>query len=288
MPGQQAWSSPRHRRSTMSYASIIVAVDPGERTAPRIGVAAHLAQRLDARLIGVAAWAPDYPRGFGETSVPTGYGIEDLRQKAFGELHRAEETFRLAARPAGRIEWRSELRETLTFLAEQSRAADLVVVGRQGKNDLPHHAAAVGPGDALMTVGRPILVVPHGVERLSATRVVVAWKDTPQGRRAISDAMPFLTLAEQVQVVQVAEGTDRTELEDVVAYLGLHGVKAVGVLKAPKAGGTAETLLDAAEMFGADLIVSGAFGYSRLREWFFGGVTRTLLDHSPVCCLMSH
>ena len=43
-----------------------------------------------------------------------------------------------------------------------------------------------------------------------------------------------------------------------------------------------------ADAFGADLIVSGAFGYSRLREWFFGGVTRSFLDHSPVCCLMSH
>ncbi|MCJ2139342.1 universal stress protein [Methylobacterium sp. E-066] len=272
----------------MSYASIIVAVDPGARAAPRIGLAAHLARRLDARLIGVAAWGPDYPRGFGETSVPTGYGIEDLRQKAFDELRQAEEVFRLAARPTERIEWRSELRETLTFLAEQSRAADLVVVGRQGKNDGPHLAAAVGPGDALMAVGRPVLVVPHGVERLSATRAVVAWKNTPQSRRAISDAMPFLKLADEVQVVQVAKDGDRTELDDVVAYLGLHGVKAVGVLKVPNGGGTAETLLDAAEGFKADLIVGGAFGYSRLREWFFGGVTRNLLDHSPVCCLMSH
>jgi nucleotide-binding universal stress UspA family protein len=139
-----------------------------------------------------------------------------------------------------------------------------------------------------MVVGRPILIVPHGVERLLATSVVVAWKNTPQSRRAISDAMPFLTLAEQVQVVQVAGDGDRTDLDDVVAYLGLHGVKAVGVLKVPNAGGTAETLLDAAEGFKADLIVGGAFGYSRLREWFFGGVTRNLLDHSPVCCLMSH
>ena len=65
-------------------------------------------------------------------------------------------------------------------------------------------------------------------------------------------------------------------------------MKAAGVLKASNKGGTAETLLNAAESFGADLIVSGAFGYSRLREWFFGGVTGNLLDHSPICSLMSH
>ena len=272
----------------MSYASIIVAVDPGEQASTRVGLAAHLARRLEARLVGVAAWGPDYPLGFGETSVPAGYGVEEIRQTALDELRQAEEVFRLAARPAERIEWRSELRDSITFLEEQSRAADLVVVGRRGKKDLPHLMAAIGPGDALMALGRPVLVVPRGVERLSASRVVVAWKNTLQGRRAISDAMPLLKLAEEVQVVQITDDGNRTELDDVVTYLGLHGVKAVGVLKVSDGAGTADTLLNAAEAFGADLIVSGAFGYSRLREWLFGGVTRNLLDHSPICCLMSH
>lgn len=272
----------------MSYASIIVAVDPGEQAAPRVTLAAHLARKLDARLIGVAAWQPDYPRGFGETSVPTGYGVEEIRRKALDELRQAGEVFKLAAQPAERVEWRSELRETVTFLEEQARAADLIIVGRQGKKDMPRLAAAIDPGDALMAVGRPVLVAPRGVERLSASRVIVAWKNTPQSRRAISDAMPFLKLADEVQVVRVADDGDRTELDDVVAYLGLHDVKAAGLLKVPNGGGTAETLLHAAEGFRADLIVGGAFGYSRMREWFFGGVTRNLLDHSPVCCLMSH
>jgi nucleotide-binding universal stress UspA family protein len=272
----------------MPYASIIVAADPGEQSSRRVGLAAHLAWKLDARLIGVAAWGPDYPKGFGETSVPAGYGIEKIRQKALAELREAEDAFRLAATPAETIEWRSELQEGVAFLAEQSRAADLVVVGRQGENDRPHLVAAVGPGDALMATGRPVLVVPPGVERMSAARVVVAWKNTLQSRRAISDAMPLLKLADEVQVVQVTDHADRAELDDVVAYLGLHGVKAVGIHVTSDGTTTAGALLDAAETFGADLLVSGAFGYSRMREWFFGGVTRNLLDHSPICCLMSH
>ena len=144
----------------MSYASIIVAVDPGKRAASRITMAAHLARRFDARLIGVAAWGPDYPRGYGETSVPAGYGVEDIRQKALAELVHAERAFRDVAKPAERIEWRSQLREPVGFLVEQSRAADLVVVGRRGENDRPHLVGAVGPGDALMATGRPVLVVP--------------------------------------------------------------------------------------------------------------------------------
>lgn len=272
----------------MSYASIIVAVDPGEQSSSRIGLAANLAWKLDARLIGVSAWGPDYPRGFGETSIPTGYGIEEIRQKALAELKGAEDVFRLAATAAEHVEWRSELQETVTFLAEQSRGADLIVVGRRGENDRPHLVAAVAPGDALMSIGRPVLVVPPGVGEMSAARVVVAWKNTLQCRRAISDAMPLLRLAQGVKVVQVSHDIDRTELDDVVAYLALHGVSATGVVKVTDVADAADALLKAAEVFEADLIVSGAFGYSRLREWFFGGVTRNLLDRSPICCLMSH
>lgn len=272
----------------MSYASIIVALDPGEQASRRVGLAAQLARRMDARLIGVAAWAPDYPRGFGETSVPAGYGIEQIRQVALKELREAEAVFRLAAEPAERSEWRSEIAESLAFLEKQSRAADLVVVGRQGAQDHPPILAAVNPGDALMALGRPVLVVPPGVDRLMATRVVIAWKNTLQSRRAISDAMPMLQRADQVQIVQITDDIDRVELDDVVAYLGLHGVDATGILKAQNGVETADAIVSAAKAFGADLIVSGAFGYSRVREWFFGGVTRNLLDHSPLCCLMSH
>jgi nucleotide-binding universal stress UspA family protein len=50
----------------------------------------------------------------------------------------------------------------------------------------------------------------------------------------------------------------------------------------------AEELVRAAESEGADLIVAGAYGHSRMREWIFGGVTRDLLHHSPICCLLAH
>lgn len=272
----------------MSYTSIIVAVDSGKQASARVGLAAQLARRLDATLIGVAAWGPDYPRGVSETSVPIGYGTDEIRRCAMTELREAEAAFRRAAGPAERTEWRSELREPLAFLEEQSRAADLVVVGRPGERDSPHLLAAVSPGDALMALGRPVLVVPPDVDSLPASRVVIAWKNTPQSRRAISDAMPLLKLADRVRVVQVTDDADRVELDDVVTYLGLHGVKATGIQHVPGGAGTAGGLLEAVEVLGADLIVSGAFGYNRVREWVFGGVTRNLLDDSRICCLMSH
>lgn len=272
----------------MSYASIMVGMDPGPHASKRAALAAHLARGFDARLIGVAAWGPDYPHRFGETSVPPGYGVEEIRLAALDELRQAEEVFRLAATPAERFEWRSEIVEPVSFLESQSRVADLVVVGRRGEQDLPRLLQAVSPGAALMALGRPVLVVPPGMDRLLASRVLIAWKNTLQSRRAISDAMPLLKRADQVEVLRVTNDTDRTELDDVVAYLGLHGINATGAIRAPDSAGVAATILSATESLGADLIVSGAFGYSRLREWFFGGVTRDLLDRSPVCCLMAH
>lgn len=272
----------------MSYASIMVGMDPGPHASGRAGLAAQLARRFDARLIGVAAWGPDYPRGFGETSVPAWYGVEEIRLAALNELRQAEEVFRLAAAPAERVEWRSEIVESVSFLESQSRAADLVVVGRQGERDHPSPLEAVSPGAALMALGRPVLVVPPGVDRLLASRIVVAWKNTLQSRRAISDAMPLLKRADLVEVLQITDDANQAELDDVVAYLGLHGINATGTIRIPNSAGTAAGILNTAEFSGADLIVSGAFGYSRIRQWFFGGVTRNLLDHSPVCCLMSH
>ena len=75
---------------------------------------------------------------------------------------------------------------------------------------------------------------------------------------------------------------------DVAHYLGLHGVKASALRRGPSGDSVAASIQDAARAFGADLIVSGAYGHNRVREWVFGGVTRELLDHSPICCLMSH
>jgi nucleotide-binding universal stress UspA family protein len=272
----------------MSYASILVAVDSGLHAPARVRLAAEVAHRFSARLVGAAACLPDYPQGYGETAVPMGMVIEEIRQAALDRLAGAEQVFRQASRLNDRIEWRSDLAYPARFLEEQSRAADLVVVGRRGDDEGPDHGMTAGLGDALMGTGRPVLVVPPGIEQVAAQRIVVGWKNTLQTRRAMSDAMPFLRRAEAVQVLRVTDGEDRSEVEDVVRHLALHDVNATSLQT--EAGGwtVADTLRTNVAEFGADLIVTGAYGYSRLREWFFGGVTRDLLSKTSVCCLMSH
>lgn len=272
----------------MTYKSIMVGLDLGSHSPGRVRVAASLADRFGARLIGVAARQPDYPRGYGETVMLGGYGTEEIRKLALDDLAGAERSFLEAAGSSGPREWRSDLKDPSFFLEEQSRAADLIVIGRSGRGVPSDLDGSFGAGAALVALGRPVLVVPPGIERLSASRIVVAWKNTLHTRRAISDAMPMLKRAAAVQVLTIAEGGDRKEIVDVADYLGLHGVEALPVQGALSGDSVAASIGHAVEAFGADLVVSGAYGHSRVREWFFGGVTQALLERSPICCLMSH
>lgn len=119
-------------------------------------------------------------------------------------------------------------------------------------------------------------------------RVVLGWKDSLQTRRSISDAMPILRRADSVLLTRVADDEDHRGIEDVAEYLSLHDVNVTTRTTAASGWTVAEELQKVAVETNADLIVAGAYGHSRLREWFFGGVTRDLLAGSSVCCLMSH
>jgi nucleotide-binding universal stress UspA family protein len=115
----------------------------------------------------------------------------------------------------------------------------------------------------------------------------VAWKDTREARRAVWDALPLLREAEEVLMIAVGDSAKEAGALDVQEHLDQHGVKAK-VLHAHRDIPVADELIRLAEEQGVDLIVSGAYGHSRTREWILGGVTRELLDHAPVCCLMAH
>jgi nucleotide-binding universal stress UspA family protein len=131
-------------------------------------------------------------------------------------------------------------------------------------------------------------VAPPGLERLSAKRVVIAWKDTREARRAVHDALPFLVRAQQVHVAVVGADARHEGAADIAAYLASHGVSvATHLLREPEIG-TADEILRFARREDADLIFMGAYGHSRLREWIFGGATRDMLQGTYLCCLMSH
>ena len=269
----------------MSYASIMVAVDLGEHARDRIRLAGHLADVFQAHLIGVAAEMPPYQGASAGPTPGSAYFIPSIQEAVLNDLRLAHDTFDQAASGRSNVEWRSTLDFPLAFLTSQATAADLVVVGRHRKG---HPLLSVDPGDALMELGRPVLVVPPKIDRVDLKRVVVAWKNTREARRAVWDAIPLLKRASHIHVVTVNEDDRACGAEDVARYLKVHDIQATP--SQTDAGGVAvsEALLDVVAECGADLLVAGAYGHGRLREWIFGGVTRDLLAAAPICCLMSH
>jgi nucleotide-binding universal stress UspA family protein len=145
--------------------------------------------------------------------------------------------------------------------------------------------------DLLMQTGRPLLVAPDGIDLLDLRSVLIAWKDTPEARRAIVDALPILRQAKDVAVVEIIEEEpDRlaalSGIREIAVWLSRHGVVASERVPAEKGNAIVQIERIASEV-GAGVVVAGAYGHSRLSEWAFGGMTRRLLNPSDRCSLLS-
>jgi nucleotide-binding universal stress UspA family protein len=166
------------------------------------------------------------------------------------------------------------------------------VVGEAARGGLADPFVQVNPSDLVLQVGRPLLVVPESCNWLDVRSVLVAWKDTAESRRAVSDALPLLQKSTDVTIVEVVEDeADRAaallRLEDVAAWLSRHGVQASR--QVPGQCGDAATQLERiASEVGAGVVIAGAYGRSRLSEWILGGVTRRLINPPNRCSLLSH
>lgn len=274
----------------MAIPTLMVHVDLQGGDDAALRLAGELAGRFGSRIIGVAAGFPGVPL-HAEGMIAT--SILEVDDERFRRLIAAgEDRFRAALASCGAaLEWRSAAANPALFLAAESRAADLVIAGRVNPAAARLPSLALDIGDAVMGTGRPVLVVPPDRTTLRLDRALVGWKEAPEARRAIAAALPLLKQAREVLIVEIVpEQPDESAgraLADVAAWLAGHGIEAE--TKTELAAGHAGSHLDLiAVQAGADLIVTGAYGRSRLREWAFGGVTRRLLDHASVCTLLMH
>ena len=273
----------------MSYATVMVYVDPDYTHVQIVRIAAQLADKFNARLMGVAA-TPIRPPAVANGLVVDTVGEAEISQMT-GRLQEKESWFRQTVGGTRHvIDWRSELDFPTEFLVSQTRCADLVVLN-PNRGFLGAYNS-LDPAGVVLKSGRPVLVAPNEVQDFRADRVVVGWKDTREARRAIMDALPLLQEATRVTVAGICEEGDETatqrNIDDVVQYLARHRVKGGSKVVLNSDASSAAQLIRLAKDEGADLLVTGAYGHSRLGEWVFGGVTQELLATSPVCCLMSH
>lgn len=280
MPNARSTAQP------LGFGAILTPVHLGSGAEATIRFAAKLARCLSCRLVGTGADQLDLPYFGDGTGVVDAVLVENARAVVQENLAKASALFHRAADGVA-LEWRDAVEQPISFTLSQSRAADLVVLARQGQGDPALGRMGVAPGDIVLELGRPILLVPPDVDALMARSVVIAWKDTRESRRAVQDALPFLVRAEMVSVLSVGADPDADGAQDVCGYLAQYGIAARTVAR-PAGSDIVDEITDLVRQQGADLIVAGAYGHSRLREWIFGGVTRDLIESTPVCCLMSH
>lgn len=275
----------------MSYKSLLCHVQPNADHTDHLRCAAHLADDLEAMVIGLGAAAvpPLAVSGAGSYAGLDGEWLALLGNEIRANLEGSRKVFEetIGARPR---EWLTQWREPTLALAETARGADLLIV-RHGGPGRPNTYSDVDIGQLVVSAGRPVLVCPPGRAYLGKSPILVAWKDSRESRRAIIDALPLMQRSGDVLIVEASPDTDTSSavarIEDVARALARHGVQARSEVVEQQRRAS-EAIMTRADQLGAELIVAGGYGHTRLGEWAFGGVTRRLLEQDRYFVLFSH
>jgi nucleotide-binding universal stress UspA family protein len=271
---------------------IVVNLGLGERD-PAGDFAISVADAFQAHLLGVAfSYEPIIP-GTVMGGIPPEF-IDSQRAESDQKARTAITRFEQAASRAGVSAESRTISTSISGAADQlgrlARRFDLAVVAQPGREkSMPDEVVDEG---VLFESGRPVIFVPYIQKTgVKLDRVMACWDGGRAAARAIADAMPFLKKAKQVDIVIVAGKagkSDEVPGADLAQHLARHGLKVdVKRITSPDID-VASTILSYAADSGADIIVMGGYGHSRLREFVLGGATRGLLESMTVPVLMSH
>jgi len=276
----------------LAHATLMVHLEVGNANPARLRIVGDLAKRLGADIVGIAACQPIQLLAAG--AYMAGSVVEDDYIEHEVELKATEDEFRKALQQSGcSIEWRAAIttERLCDYLAREARCADLVIPGNDQDTSVFDSTRHVNTAELVMQTGRPVLVVPASVSKLDLSHVILGWKDTRETRRAALDALPLLKAAARVSVIEIVDEKDladaRSRLGDIASWLKRHDIMAEADALA-STGNDAKQLSALGQERGADLVVAGAYGHSRIREWVLGGVTRDLIASTERCSLLSH
>ncbi len=276
----------------MALKTILVHLMNDPNHVSRMAVAKSLARQHGAFLTALYVTRPSermqYIAGRGASQV----FLEEAKKSAERHAEEVEQEFEAyCERNAVEHEWIVADGEHLELLAKHAHAADLLIVSRPSDEYLEDRVRTRLAEEVIMNSGLPVMVLPPGFGAegdWTPKRVLIGWKGTREAVRAVRDSLSILQKADSVLV-----GTVRPESEDAIStleisqYLKRQGIES-DTVDLQEGDGTGKTLLAMAAAHGCDLLVAGAYGHSRLREIFTGGVTRTLLRHAEIPVLLSH
>lgn len=280
----------------MTYRSLLVLLDSDPLCPARTRLAITLAGDHDCHLVGVA------PTGLIDLHVATGadsslgayaaLAWDTLRAQAEGAAAR----FRDDCRAAGLKSFEAVVDDADKgpSVVRHAHCSDLTVLSQADPATTDHRAAQDTVEQVVMHSARPTLILPYAgrVDKVGDS-ILVAWDDSREAARAVSDALPLLRRAKSVHVVSWNEGGKQanaslpSRLDALHQWLMWQGVSAE-VRSETTEIGIADAMLSRACDLSADLIVMGAYGHTRLAERVLGGATRGLLTSMTVPVLMSH
>ncbi len=274
----------------MTIKNILVHVNSDDEKNLQLNTAIELALKFGAHLCGLYVIErlnlPTYAGAY----IPAGV----LQAHEQAEQERAEKVkieFSAMVEKAGcASEWHCVQGYSDQQINLFGRFADLIIVKQTQEHGVLSSDVSV-EDHILLDSSRPILFVPYiGTAAPIGKHVMVAWNGSREAVRAVSDALPFLQQADSVEVVSVGkhEAQEDDSLNSVCKYLKHHDINAEASHVVSREVSVADTLLSRAADKNIDLIVMGAYGHSRLREYIFGGATHYMLEHMTIPVLMSH
>lgn len=265
-----------------SFCNIVIDACPRPQLARTLLFARELSDAFGSRVTGISCV---WPRR-SATAVALASALSSQT-----EVHSMEHALRasriifdevFAGGNAG-SEWFSGISDPVTAMRRHLLTADLLIT------DVPGEGAYLQPDPAALAIECGTAVLRLG-KKLPArfSKVVVAWKDSPQARRAMHEALPILKVAERVTVIGVGDEVTEERLAAVVVHLGCHNVKAHYRHVPKEHDGVCSTLQQAARHEGASLIVSGLYGRSSMAERILGGVSKEMMAGIEISWLMAH
>jgi nucleotide-binding universal stress UspA family protein len=268
----------------MPIRTILLNFDVDEANDALARCAVDLARQLGAKLVGhcAADAMPVFVGAGGALMAANVY--PELREDVESRQRRAQELFKQVVPPELAAGWLAPMDAPTGGLIHHAARADLLMLGRPMSAPGSVQRCA-DLGDVIVGCGRPVIAVPAGMVGIELSTIVVGWKNTREGRRALADAMPLLARAGRVVLAGVDEGDGPPDVAAPMAFLKAHGIAADEVARAQVDVATA--LLNICEATGSRLLVTGAYGHSRWRERLFGGVTEALLQEAAVARFFS-
>jgi nucleotide-binding universal stress UspA family protein len=278
----------------MKLCDILLHVDQSPRAQMRLDIAAELARQHGAHLTAlqvIDVALPVMAMGDGGGGAVIAELMEQMRQTALAAGVKLKVAFEAALAREGIMgEWRQVEGTTQEILALHGRYADLLVLGQ----DDPESDSAGLLEAMVFDCGRPVLAIPFaGSFKTIGKRVLVGWNASREASRALHDALPLIAKAETATVFLANPkrglgGHGEEPGADIARHLARHGMKVEVAMAIADDVPDSALLLNHASDMGADLLVMGAYGHSRLREFILGGMTRSLLREMTVPVLLSH